>query len=569
MSIRDGLVKALGGVAKGNLKEAIDDAITALRAEEEGWINLSSSASRPEPTALGRKTIYERAELYWFANPLIGQAVNLKTYYTFGRGVQITHPDQSTNKTLQRFWNDPRNKAELTSFEAQTDKDHDLQVYGNVFLVLFPQPDGSVLVRSFPAKECADIITDPEDGKRILWYKRDYSVQKYDYAGGAVTQEGPVTKYYRDWRYYLETEGISGYPVPDDTNPADPPLNMIAEGVVMHIHVNKLSHALFGVSDFYRAIDWAKAHKDQLEDWATIVRALSVFSWKRKSKSGADSRNAAARMGGSTTSSPAEKPASVASILHQPPNVDWEPISVPKGATTSPDDSRQLKLMVSAATGIFEHYFGDPSTGNLATSKSMELPMLKMFEARQQLWEELFMDLCEFVLRVKRAAGASGVRVSEGTRGPYNDKIAENVDKISVSFPPIVQRNVVEDAQALLLGLAATQGTNSLIPMEQAAAIFMSMMGVDDVQDKLEELKKEWEKLKSEADQKQKDMLNAMPGKSSTGPTGGIMGATPKSPARAGKATDLKTPVDKLKETAQLLLMTSMIDTDDDDPDAA
>jgi len=57
------------------------------------------------------------------------------------------------------------------------------------------------------------------------------------------------------------------------------------------------------------------------------------------------------------------------------PGTRLEPIKT-SGITTSMDDARRLMLMVCSATGINEPYLtGDPSTGNLATAKTMERPM--------------------------------------------------------------------------------------------------------------------------------------------------------------------------------------------------
>jgi hypothetical protein len=43
-----------------------------------------------------------------------------------------------------------------------------------------------------------------------------------------------------------------------------------------------------------------------------------------------------------------------------------------------------FRQMAGIGANIFEHYLGNPLTGNLATATAMELPMLKMFEFEQQ-----------------------------------------------------------------------------------------------------------------------------------------------------------------------------------------
>jgi hypothetical protein len=36
----------------------------------------------------------------------------------------------------------------------------------------------------------------------------------------------------------------------------------------------------------YAALDWARAYKEFLEDWASIAKALSRFAWKSRTRQG-------------------------------------------------------------------------------------------------------------------------------------------------------------------------------------------------------------------------------------------------------------------------------------------
>jgi len=57
-----------------------------------------------------------------------------------------------------------------------------------------------------------------------------------------------------------------------------------------------------------------------------------------------------------------------------------------------------IKLQISAAVGIPEQYFGDISIGNLATAKTVELPMMKMFQSYQQVWNDIYQTIDEVIL---------------------------------------------------------------------------------------------------------------------------------------------------------------------------
>jgi hypothetical protein len=77
---------------------------------------------------------------------------------------------------------------------------------------------------------------------------------------------------------------------------------------------------------------------------------------------------------------------------------DRQPIKTDTGAANAKDDGRMIKLQVCAGVGISEQYFGDIATGNLATAKTVELPMLKQFGSFQQLWSDVYQDIHDVVL---------------------------------------------------------------------------------------------------------------------------------------------------------------------------
>ena len=78
--------------------------------------------------------------------------------------------------------------------------------------------------------------------------------------------------------------------------------------------------------------------------------------------------------------------------------INLESLPRTTGASDATADANGLKLMVSAGTGIMLHYFGDPSTGNLATATAMELPMQKQFGAYQVFWKDAWRDIFSVVL---------------------------------------------------------------------------------------------------------------------------------------------------------------------------
>lgn len=426
-----------------------------MALEDVGWLRMTGDSER-EFSREGLKTINRLARIYWLKNPLIRRAVTTQTHYVFGQGVTIEARHPLVDEVVQDFLDDSKNQTELTSHQARLIKETELQCFGNIFFVFFPNiSTGAVRVRTINADEAEEIITNPEDAKDPWFYKRVWSVTLFDTATGLKASKAR-TAYYPDWRY----------------RPADKPARIGDHIVewdtpVYHIKVNALSDMRFGVSEIYAAFDWAKAYKEFLENWATIVKSYAIFAWRMQTAGGQKGVAAAKSKLGTTLATGTEinPPATPGSVFLSGLGTNLEPIRT-AGATTSADDGRRLMLMVSSVTGIFEHYLtGDPSTGNLATATAMELPMLIQFRQRQQFWADIYHDILQYVvdwsgrapngkLKGQSAPNIYGeeiVQLGPDTTSEDPELRGKPMDRhIEVKFPDILQKAVGERVKAIV-----------------------------------------------------------------------------------------------------------------------
>ncbi len=456
-----------------------------LHLEDAGW-QLLSGFDKNEFSRAGLRTINYLARLYFLKNPLIRRAVLTQTQYVFGQGVNIQAKHPIVDEVIQAFLSDQKNKAELTEHQALMVKETELQCFANIFFVFFVNKySGHLHIRTIPMDEIEDIICNPEDAKDPWYYKRVWTVSGIDPATGQYISN-TFSAYYPDWRYKPKfmTQKIGGLPIMVDTP-------------IYHVAVNKLSDMRFGVSEIYSALDWAKAYKECLEDWATITRAYSRFAWQLTTKGGAAGVAAAkARLGSTlgTSNSETNPPPVTASTFISTEGVKIDPIKT-AGATTKAEDGRFLRLMVSSATGIFEHYLtGDPSTGNLATAKAMELPMLIMFRDRQQLWTSILKEILNFVVDWAVRAGVIPGTIEKDVYGEEtvtlaNDKDNEDLllrDKpidrsIDIDFPSIledIETRVNAVVAAATLDGKAPAGT---LDIKLVSRLLLEALGLDDV----------------------------------------------------------------------------------------
>lgn len=444
-----------------------------LELEDEGWQRLGRDGQR-EFTVEGVKRIAGISRLMFLKNPLINRAVTIQAYYVWAQGVTITSEDEATQDLITAFLEDTANQAELTSHQARTMKEQDLQCLGNLFFVLFSnQSTGAVQVRTIPLDEITEIISDPEDSKTPWFYKREWTATATN-IGTGVSAAKSQTAYYPDIRYSPLDSGrvdtIGGKPV-------------VWDSPVYHVRVGGLSDMRFGVPETYAAIDWAKAYKSFLEDWATIVRSYAKFAWNLNTTGGAKAVAAAkTRLGTTVSTSRTEtNPTTVGSVFVGS-GAEMTPIKT-SGATTSAEDGRRLLLMVASAFGLPETFFGDVATGNLATAKSLDRPTELKFRDRQELWRSVLDTILQYAVAKSRRAANGGLRIAGVQKA-----------QITIKFPPILEHDVAATVQAIVMGATldgkASAGT---IDWRTTARLILQALDVQDVDEVLAVLEDERE----------------------------------------------------------------------------
>lgn len=454
------------------LQERISELELAL--DDIGWEPTSGSKYPNQFSKAFIDKIAQMARIYWLKNPLIKRAVATQASYVFGQGIDVVADDEEVQDVIDAFMNDSKNRAELTGEQAFLTKETELQVTANLFFVFFSNKiNGATRVRTIPLGEITKIVYNPEDGGEPWYYLREWNQPK---EAGSDAYE--VRKAYYPDINYAPKSGL-----PDSFN--DVPV--MKDSPIYHVKTNCLTDMSFGVSEVYAAIDWAKAYKEFLEDWYSIVKSLSKFAWKATSKAGAKGMDAALNtLRGAVSGTPgtaveADLPGQSAQVWMSTDNFDLTPM--PKsGATVAVEDGRRALLMVCAATGIFEHYFGDPSTGNLATATAMEQPMRLMFQERQQLWIDVMTTILNYVID-QSALSPSGAISGTLTYNDYGEAYVDTGSKersFDVTFPPILQKDVNERVDAILKSVTLSgQKEAGTIDLKTATTMLLTALGED------------------------------------------------------------------------------------------
>lgn len=478
------------------LQERIAELELAL--DDVGYERIGDSNFDKQFTKASIDKIAAMARVYWLKNPLIKRAVATQANYVFGQGVDVVAADEDVQTVVDAFMEDSKNRAELTGEQAMLTKETELQVTSNLFFTFFTDPlNGATRVRTIPLSEITRIIYNPDDSKEPWYYYRQWQQPK----------EPGSQKYEMHQAMYPDINYMPKGGLPKHFNG----IEVMALNPVYHVKTNCLSDMEYGVSEIYAAIDWAKAYKDFLEDWYTIVKSLSKFAWKATSKSGATGMTQAKQVlegaiNGSSNPMNSDLPGQAAQVWMSSDNFDLAPM--PKsGATVAVDDGRRALLMVCAATGIYEHYFGDPSTGNLATAKAMEQPMLLMFQERQELWTDVFNTILGYVINqsaLKPGGKLRGVMSFNDYGESYVD-MGDTDRSVDVKFPPILQEDVNERIDAIVKSVTLSgQTPANTIDLKTATTQMLTALGEDtDIVDKLfPDDPKSWDEVEEEKQQK-------------------------------------------------------------------
>lgn len=438
------------------LREAFTRADIELALDDRGWLVPGRQWTASDLDAQTRTTLVAKARLYWLRDPLMKQAVRLWTDYALGTGISWDSKDLKVKDKCDAFAKNRRNKMLMNS-EGQRRSSKKLLVDGELFFAIF-EPEGDEddpkTIRRIDCLQMTDIICDPDDEEHVLGYRR-------------LTAQDKVL-YYNDWRNDDEDNALLlEQPDPSEKGKISSSKNGVTKDcVIYHLPFDTLLKRGNGLLSCN--LDWSKEHRRFMEARVAIQQALAKFAWKGKVQGGQGIINQLQNKLQSTYAT-----AGMTQVERHPQTapggtwlenkgVDLTPMPRATGAGDARSDGDQLKLMVSAGTGIMLHYFGDPSTGNLATSVAMELPMLKMFESYQTFWQDAYRDIFSIAM----------------------NEDPDEPDQLDVSTPPILLDDLRKIGQFVV-------GVSGVFPEIAVPAVLKSMLNslnVDDVDGVMEEI---------------------------------------------------------------------------------
>jgi len=436
------------------IQRAIDDA-------REGWIPLGGDQqiqNRQNMRDLSRQA-FQRSDVF------IKGALRLMTEFVFEQGIDgpiSTDERAEVQVALDGFWNEDSNQEALFSTVAQHRGSNQLLVDGDYFAILRggADTDKRTAVRFMPAAQVVDIIRDPFDLTRVLYYKCVVPQLKWD-----------STK--NNWG--TETDSKTAfYPDIFNIDPNNDPLkdrlksHVEKDAHLLHIAINAIDAADFGWPEPAVSLPWFRRHREIAQDQATISKATgALMNVLKVDATAADMDTLRGDVESRSQWADSEANENVTgqfNLLNQQVELSVNRASSRAGEAET--NSRMFRMGGAAGLNIPLHFQADLENANLATARSMDRPTLVHFRAYQSVWIDAYRKLIDFAL------------LRLGIKDPQYD----------VPAPRIARQDISEAGKLIIDAYDA-----GLLTVNQSAASVLDMLGFDDIAKELAAREKEME----------------------------------------------------------------------------
>jgi len=212
------------------------------------------------------------------------------------------------------------------------------------------------------------------------------------------------------------------------------------------------------------------------------------------------------------------------SFLFQNEQEKLESLNLSTGGGEAQADAQIIRAPLAASSGFGQHYLGDASNANLATATTLELPVLMMVQAWQEVLEQLFRWFTDMAIEEAVSSGRlGGAGNREDGDKPLSElRLTEAEDKaeaekrtgkdLSYTFemPYPGRRNLpdVLAAATTMLGIP-TLGTNEEMTKVILGFVLTHGLQLAEPSDTLEAIMEEWRKAREEADKQAEEERQA------------------------------------------------------------
>jgi hypothetical protein len=436
MSFRDRLIEgaqeALGvAVVPRERLDQLEESATQYQdlrteAEDLAFHTLQYWTGRPQELRPERRQrLAQKSRVAWMQDPIAGTEAEHYANFALSRGVSKPRAkDDRVQAIIDRAWTDANNAEKLTSLDALRAISNELRAGANVFPVAYPG-GGRVRIGFLEADTVQDVVTHDEDRLRPLWYKTHTVKRHWSYATHSIEVKVATeldVSYYSHWRNVEDCKREAKRVGSGMKAPEDPPKELIQPGLVYHVRTNRLLEQLFGTPHWARSLRFFSALNRLMEARVSMAQAASSIIAKRVVKGGQSdvmkmAQNVLQQTGeiGAASSVRAAEgfkpPVRPASTMLENESHTLQAFQMSSGAAQGAQDIQTVRGAATAPSAMGQHYFGDASNSNLASSVALELPAMMAVGAWQEVLEQLLRWFTDMAIQEAVRAGELGGNV--------------------------------------------------------------------------------------------------------------------------------------------------------------
>ena len=300
-------------------------------------------------------------------------------------------------------------------------------------------PKGASTIRLIDTTQITEFVSDPNDVETVCYYKRDW------YDNDTRSQR---TVYYEAWDAH-KSGATRRVKLPDGAK------------VEKNCYVKHAEHNTIGMRGWpitSTNAPWLRAYKKFMQDRVTVAASKAMFVRKFTTEGGSRAVDAVRNFFSSSYQSNLDterNPAAVAgSSLVTNKAVDMQDLPLNTGAGDAQTDGTAIVAQAALGFGAFAHYFGHGEAFRLATSTSMEAPMLRVWSAYQMWWQGVFTDLVGMAVGIWEEVNKKDL--PEYVVSVQIDPLVDvDVSKFVAAMIPAYQVGLVPELEAMLLMLQA------------------------------------------------------------------------------------------------------------------
>ena len=263
-----------------DLKESMADVQLAL--DNVGWNPIGEDINMQEIPLASIKKFSEITRALGTINPLAKRGIAVRTAYIWGNGIVLDGLDEGS-----AFAKSAVNKKYLLSEKAQIELEFCLATDGNFFIMADKDKQ---TVQRIPLHQITGTVSNPDNAEEIWFYKREWKRTITDPKTEKETSQ-PMAAYYP----------AIDYDMANGTPRLFKGKAVLWNARIAGHSVNKQTGWKWGVPDLLPILFWAKAHKEFLENQATLVKAYSRYAFKVQANSAASAKATATKVASPAT----------------------------------------------------------------------------------------------------------------------------------------------------------------------------------------------------------------------------------------------------------------------------